>query len=135
MSLRAYEILRDDESIDLRRSLQHIMVLVHDRYHFHHAKFTYSLRQRTYERLRSGMYPYPEKWWTIRRCVARLKNVAATGKVSNALIIRTYVVIFANQRGFPEFARNMLADMPGRMSLRQPIFTAWSDASLHQVLL
>lgn len=38
--------------------------------------------------------------------------VTATGKLSNALIMRTYVVIFANQGGFPEFARNMLADMP-----------------------
>jgi hypothetical protein len=59
------------------------------------------------------MYPYPEKvvdYSEMRRAFEEC--VAATGKVSNALIMRTYVVIFANQRVYPEFARNMLADMP-----------------------
>jgi hypothetical protein len=58
-------------------------MLIPSRYHFHHAKFTYGLRQRTYKNglVRHVSIPRKVVDW---RCVARLKECCGYRKVSNA---------------------------------------------------
>jgi hypothetical protein len=59
--------------------------------------------------------------------------VAATGKVSNAL--NGITSSSSQTREDFRVRAEHVGRHAGRMrSLRQPIFTAWSDASLHQVL-